>query len=98
MPTILSESRAKEILSYHCNPKIYPTEEEMLCGLTDMHDREVILSLRNFLGKMIDDDSITAPQKVKKYFNLSITNEEKAEEFIDEIYCAISEHLFADEE
>jgi hypothetical protein len=94
MATILSESRATEILTHHCNPKIYPTEEEMLRGLTDMNDREVVLSLRNFLGKVIDDDSMPAPQKVKKYFNLSISTAEKAEEFIDEIYCAMrSNHL-----
>ncbi len=98
MATILSESRAVEILTHHCDPKIYPTEEEMLRGLTDMNNREVITSLRTFLGKVIDDDCMPAPQKVKKYFNLSISNEEKAEAFIDEIYCAISEYLFADQE
>jgi len=98
MTAILSESRAIEILTHHCNPKMYPTEEEMLRGLTDMNDREVIVLLRNFLGKVIDDDSMPATQKIKKYFNLSISNEEKAETFIDEIYCAISEYLFADEE
>jgi len=96
--TILSESRVVEILTHHCNPRIYPTEEEMLRGLVDKNDREVIVSLRSFLGDIIDDDSISAPQKANKYFNLSISNEEKAEMFIDEIYCAISEYLFADEE
>ena len=98
MPTILSDSRAIEILKHHCDPKIYPTEEDMLRGLTDKIDQETITSLRSFLGMVIDDDSMSASQKVKKYFGLSISNEEKAETFIDEIYCAISEHLFADEE
>lgn len=98
MSTTLSDSRAVEILTHHCDPKIYPTEEEMLRGLTGTLDREIISALRDFLGKLIDDDSIPAPQKVKKYFNLSISNEEKAETFIDEIYCSISEYLFADEE
>ncbi|MDE1900567.1 MAG: hypothetical protein KGI37_02845 [Alphaproteobacteria bacterium] len=96
--TTLSDSRAAEILKHHCDPKIYPTEEEMLRGLTDAIDREVMASLRSFLGALIDDDSMPASQKVKKYFGLSISNEEKAETFIDEIYCSISEHLFADEE
>jgi len=98
MATILSDSRAVEILKHHCDPKIYPTEEEMLCGLTDIIDRETIVSLRAFLGQVIDDDSMPASQKAKKYFGLSISNEEKAETFIDEIYCSISEYLFADEE
>ena len=98
MNMILSDSRAVEILKHHCDPKIYPTEEEMLCALTDKVDRETIVSLRSFLGMIIDDDSIPAPQKVKKYFGLSISNEEKAETFIDEVYCSISEYLFADEE
>jgi hypothetical protein len=98
MPTILPDSRAIEILKHHCDPKIYPTEEEMLRGLTDKIDRETIVSLRAFLGMVIDDDSVPAPQKVKRYFGLSISNEEKAETFVDEVYCAISEHLFADEE
>ena len=98
MTTILSDNRAIEILKHHCDPKTYPTEEEMLRGLTDVIDRETILSLRTFLGKVIDDDSVPAPQKVKKYFGLSISNEEKAEIFMDEIYCAISEYLFVDEE
>jgi hypothetical protein len=98
MTTVLSDNRAVEILTHHCDPKIYPTEEEMLRGLTDKIDREAILSLRAFLGKIIDDDSIPASQKAKKYFSLSISNEEKAETFIDEIYCSISEYLFADEE
>ena len=98
MPTILSDSRAIEILKHHCDPKIYPTEAEMLCGLTEMIDRETIVSLRSFLGMVIDDDSMPASQKIKKYFSLSISNEEKAETFIDEIYCSISEYLFADEE
>ena len=97
MAVILSEGRAVEILTHHCDPKLYPTEEEMLRGLTDANDRQVIISLRAFLGKIIDDDSMSGPQKVKKYFNLSISNEEKAETFIDEIYCAISEYLFADD-
>ena len=97
MAVILSEGRAVEILTHHCDPKLYPTEEEMLRGLTDVNDRQVIISLRAFLGKIIDDDSMSGPQKVKKYFNLSISNEEKAETFIDEIYCAISEYLFADD-
>ena len=90
MAITLSDSRAGEILSHHCDPKLYPTEEEMLRGLTDAIDREVIVALRAFLGKVIDDDSLSAPQKVKKYFSLSISNEEKAETFIDEIYCSIS--------
>lgn len=98
MVAILSESRAVEILTHHCNPKMYPTEEQMLRELSDKNDREVIASLRAFLGKVIDDDSLSGPQKVKRYFNLSISDEEKAETFIDEIYCAISEYLFADEE
>jgi 23S rRNA A1618 N6-methylase RlmF len=98
MAAILSDSRAIEILRHHCDPKIYSTEEEMLRGLTEMIDRETIVSLRAFLGKTIDDDSIPASQKVKKYFGFSISNEEKAETFIDEVYCAISEYLFADEE
>jgi 23S rRNA A1618 N6-methylase RlmF len=98
MSKLLSDSRAIEILKHHCDPKIYPTEEKMLCGLTDMIDRETIASLRDFLGKVIDDDSIAASQKAKKYFSLSISNEEKAETFIDEVYCSISEYLFADEE
>ena len=98
MATILSDSRILEILKHHCDPLIYPTEEEMLRGLTDRVDRETIISLRAFLGKVIDDDDIAAPQKVKKYFGLSISNDEKAETFIDEIYCFISEYLFANEE
>ncbi|HEU0118636.1 MAG TPA: hypothetical protein VFR09_08405 [Alphaproteobacteria bacterium] len=98
MSIILTESRAVELLTHHCNPKMYPTHEEMLRALTDTTEREIIVSLRNFLGKLIDDDSMPAPQKVKKYFNLSISNEENAEMFIDEIYCTISEYLFADEE
>ncbi len=98
MTATLSDSRATEILKHHCDPKIYPTEEEMLRGLTDKIDREIIVALRSFLGKIIDDDSMTGPQKVKTYFGLSISNEEKAETFIDEIYCSISEYLFADEE
>lgn len=98
MTTILSDSRAIEILKHHCDPKIYPTEKEMLCGLTEKIDRETIVSLRSFLGMVIDDDSMPAPQKVKEYFGLSISNEEKAETFIDEVYCSISEYLFADEE
>ena len=98
MTTTLSDSRAIEILKHHCDPKLYPTEEEMLRGLTEAIDRETITSLRSFLGIVIDDDSMPAPQKVKKYFGLSISNEEKAETFIDEIYCSISEYLFADEE
>jgi hypothetical protein len=93
----LSESQAVELLKHHCDPQIYPTEEEMLRGL-NLVDRKMIVSLRAFLGKIIDDDAVPAPQKVKKYFNLSISNEEKAEAFIDEIYCAISEYLFADED
>jgi len=98
MTPILSDSRAIEILKHHCDPKIYPTEEEMLRGLTDAIEREIIVALRAFLGAVIDDDSTPAPQKVKKYFGLSISNEEKAETFIDEVYCSISEYLFADEE
>lgn len=98
MTTILPDTRAIEILKHHCDPKLYPTEEEMLRGLADKVDRDTIVSLRSFLGKVIDDDSVPAPQKVQKYFGLSISNEEKAETFIDEIYCSISEYLFADEE
>lgn len=98
MTQTLSDSRAIEILTHHCNPKIYPTEEEMLGGLTDKIGRDTIVALRAFLGKVIDDDSISASEKAKKYFSLSISNEEKAETFIDEIYCSISEYLFADEE
>ncbi len=98
MVAILSDSRATEILTHYCNPKMYPTEEEMLRALTSNVEREIIMSLRAFLGKLIDDDARSAPQKVKTYFNLSISDEEKAETFIDEIYCAISEYLFAEEE
>ncbi len=98
MTKILTDSSAVEILKRHCDPKLYPTEEEMLRGLADAIDREAIASLRAFLGKVIDDDEMSAPEKAKRYFGLSISNEEKAEIFIDEIYCAISEYLFADEE
>ncbi len=98
MTASILESRAIELLSQCCNPKSHPTEEDMLRALTNGTGNEVLSALRAFLGKVIDDDAMTAPQKVKKYFNLSISDEEKAETFIDEIYCMISEHLFADEE
>jgi hypothetical protein len=98
MTKILPDSRAIEILKHHCDPRIYPTDKDMLCGLTEKIDRETIVSLRSFLGKVIDDDSMPAPQKVKDYFGLSISNVENAETFIDEIYCAISEYLFPDNE
>jgi hypothetical protein len=98
MTTVLTEKRAIDILTRHCNPEIYPTEETMLRGLADMNDRDVLVSLRTFLGNVIDDDSMSAPQKARKYFNVPISHEEKADKFIDEIYCALSEYLFAGEE
>jgi len=70
----------------------------MIAALSRDLPREVLAALRASLGKLIDDDNMTGPEKARKYFHLSISNEEKAETFIDEIYCAISEHLFADEE
>ncbi|MFY9287453.1 MAG: hypothetical protein WAO98_03015 [Alphaproteobacteria bacterium] len=98
MTVAIMESRAIELLSQFCNPKFYPREEDMLNMLTHEAGPEVLGGLRAFLGKIIDNDAMSASQKVKKYFNLSITDEEKAETFIDEIYCMISEHLYADEE
>lgn len=98
MTVLILESRAIELLSQYCNPKYYSHEDDMLRALVNEVPREVMASLRTFLGNIIDDDAVSASHKVKKYFNLSINNEEKAEIFIDEIYCMISEHLFADEE
>lgn len=98
MTATILESRAIELLSQCCNPKTHPAEEDMLRDLTNSAGDEILSALRAFLGKVIDNDAMTPSQKVKKYFNLSITDEEKAETFIDEIYCMISEHLFADEE
>ncbi len=98
MTVTILESRAIELLSQCCNPKTHPTQEDMLGALTIGVGEEVLSALRAFLGKVIDDDAMTPTQKVKKYFNLTISDQEKAETFIDEIYCMISEHLFADEE
>lgn len=97
MTATILESRAIELLSQCCNPKAHPTEDDMLRALTNQVSNEVLAALRAFLGKVIDNDAVPSPQKVKKYFNLSISDDEKAEIFLDEIYCMISEHLFADE-
>jgi hypothetical protein len=96
MTVTILESRAIELLSQCCNPKTNPTDEDMIRALTNGLGDEVLVALRTFLGKVIDNDAMTPPQKVKKYFHLSISDEEKAEIFMDEIYSMISEHIYAD--
>lgn len=94
----MREERAREILTQYCNPKTYGDDQAMIAALAKDLPREILASLRTFLGNLIDNDNMSGPEKVKKYFNLSISDESRAEDFIDDLYCNISEHLFPEEE
>jgi hypothetical protein len=94
----MRDERAREILTQFCNPKKYANDEEMMATLFKGFPQEILASLRVFLGSLIDNDNLSSSEKVKRYFGLTINKDEDAEEFIDAIYCDLSEHLFPDEE